>query len=57
MHLGLASFRKKVVEEFPNGVRHVLNEEGAIVIESPDAKGVAAEVGYTLKDRDCAYII
>ncbi|RKY28118.1 MAG: hypothetical protein DRP83_01250 [Planctomycetota bacterium] len=44
-------FEKKVVKELPDGIRHVLNEEGAIVVESPDAGGIAAEVGYSLTDR------
>ena len=44
-------FAPDVVKEFPDGIKHVLNEEGSIVIESPDGKGIAAEVGYTLKDR------
>ncbi len=44
-------FEKEVVKEFPNGDRHVLNEEGVIVVQRAGGQGIAAEVGYSLTDR------
>jgi hypothetical protein len=44
-------FEYKLIKELPNGIRHVLNEEGVIVMESPSAKGIPPEIEYTLKDR------
>ena len=44
-------FEEKVVEEFPDGSRHLLNGYGMIVLERPGAVGIPAEVGHTLKDR------
>ena len=45
------AFEPEVVKEFPDGTKHVLNEEGVIVTQKPGATGIPAEIGYTLKDR------
>ena len=44
-------FESKVLEEFPDGTRHVLNNEGVIVLQHPDANSIPAEVEHMLKDR------
>ena len=44
-------FESEIIKELPNGDRHRLNEEGIIVLERSGAKGIPAEIGYTLKDR------
>lgn len=44
-------FESEVVEEFPDGTKHVLNHEGVIVVEKPGATGIPAEVDHLLKDR------
>jgi hypothetical protein len=44
-------FEYKVIEEFPDGSRHVLNNEGVIVLQHPDANSIPAEVEHMLKDR------
>ena len=45
-------FEHKVVKEFPDGSRHVVNEEGVVILEKPGANSsIPCEIGYTLKDR------
>ncbi len=44
-------FERKVIKKLPTGQKYIQNEEGVIVLESPGATGIPAEVGYTLKDR------
>lgn len=49
-------FEPKVVKEFPDGLRHVLNPEGCIVAEKLDENGhplncIGQHVGHTLVDR------
>ena len=45
------AFEEKVVEEFPDGSRHILNRYGMIVLEKPGATGIPTEIGHTLQDR------
>lgn len=47
----LPSFDRKVVEEFPDGRRHVLNRNGVIFVEQTGASGIPAEIDHLLKDR------
>jgi len=51
-HCGLEpAFEGKVVEEFPDGSRHVLNGQGVITLQRPDATGIPSEIDHLLKDR------
>ena len=51
-NLGLhPPFRRRVVTRFPDGSRHVLNEDGAIVLEKPDVVSIPSEVDHLLKGR------
>ena len=42
----------KVVEEFPDGSRHILNGNGVIFLEKPNAGSIPAEIDHLLKDRE-----
>ena len=44
-------FKGRVVETFPDGTRHVLNGNGVIVVNRPDAGSIPAEIDHLLKDR------
>ena len=44
-------FEHKVIEEFPDGSRHVQNNEGSIVLEKDDATSIPKEIAHLLKDR------
>jgi len=44
-------FEPRLIEEFPDGSHHVLNKDGAIVIEKPGIVSIQAEVDHLLKDR------
>lgn len=44
-------FERKVLEEFPDGSRHVLDHEGVVVLTKPDAGSIPAEIEHTLTDR------
>jgi uroporphyrinogen decarboxylase len=44
-------FERKVVREFSDGSKHVLNGEGVIVVEKPDAGSIPTEIEHTLVDR------
>jgi len=51
-HAGLRpGFESHVVEEFPDGTRHVLNGNGVVVVQKPDAGSIPAEIDHLLKDR------
>ncbi|HIQ05339.1 MAG TPA: hypothetical protein EYH31_06540 [Anaerolineae bacterium] len=51
-YLGLfPSIEPKVIEEFPDGSRHVLNEDGAIVLEKPGVVSIPMEIDHLLKGR------
>ena len=45
-------FEQKVVKVLPDGSRHVLNEDGAIVLQKDDARGIPKEIDHLLKDRE-----
>ncbi|MGC9346648.1 MAG: uroporphyrinogen decarboxylase family protein, partial [Anaerolineae bacterium] len=40
-----------VVEEFPDGSRHVLNEEGTVILEKDDVTSIPKEIEHLLRDR------
>ena len=44
-------FKSRIIKELPDGTKHMLNEEGVIVLQKFGSKGIPAEVDYTLKDR------
>jgi len=44
-------FESKVVAEFPDGSRHVLNGNGVVTVQRADATGIPAEIDHLLKDR------
>ncbi|MGC9467611.1 MAG: uroporphyrinogen decarboxylase family protein [Anaerolineae bacterium] len=44
-------FKTKVVEEFPDGSRHVLNDEGTVILEKDDATSIPKEIEHLLRDR------
>ncbi len=51
-NLGLQpGFRRKVIAEFPDGSRHVLDRDGAIVLEKPDIVSIPSEIDHLLKGR------
>jgi uroporphyrinogen decarboxylase-like protein len=41
----------KVLEEFPDGSRKILDGNGAVVLQKDDATGIPSEVDHILKDR------
>ncbi|MCL2462327.1 MAG: hypothetical protein FWF44_06635 [Defluviitaleaceae bacterium] len=47
----MPEFEVKVLQEFPDGTRHVLNKDGVIVRERPGHPTIPAEVEHTLVDR------
>ncbi len=50
--LGLQpAFRKRVVARLPDGARHVLDADGAIVLEKDDVVSIPAEIDHLLKGR------
>ena len=44
-------FTSRVLRTLPDGSRHRLNGEGVIVLESPDAGGIPAEIDHLFKGR------
>lgn len=44
-------FEPKVINEYPDGTKEVLDGDGVVVLQKEDAKGIPAEVSHTLKDR------
>ena len=44
-------FGQQVIKVFPDGSRHIRNEQGVTLIKSPDAGSIPAEVDHMLKDR------
>ena len=44
-------FESRVVEEFPDGSRHVLNGNGVVIVQRPEAGSIPAEISHLLKDR------
>lgn len=47
----LPAFEPKVIAEFPDGSRHVLDGDGVVTIQSPGAGSIPAEIDHLLKDR------
>ncbi len=47
----MPDFEIKVIEEFPDGSRHVRNNEGTIILEKDDATSIPKEIEHLLKDR------
>jgi hypothetical protein len=47
----LPQFERKVLKEHEDGGREVLNEDGAIILEKPDAISIPSEIDHLLKDR------
>lgn len=45
------AFERQVVAEFPDGSRHVRDEEGVVVLEKDDAGSIPKEIEHLLKDR------
>ncbi|MGQ9840218.1 MAG: uroporphyrinogen decarboxylase family protein [Anaerolineae bacterium] len=51
-NLGLQpAFRRRIMARLPDGSRHVLNQDGAIVLEKDDAVSIPAEIDHLLKGR------
>ncbi len=51
-YLGLQpAFRRRVMARLPDGSRHVLNQDGAIVLEKDDVVSIPAEIDHLLKGR------
>lgn len=44
-------FERKIIEEMPDGTQKIMDSHGAIILQSPDAGSIPAEVDHTLKDR------
>jgi hypothetical protein len=44
-------FESKVIREFPDGLRHVLNGNGVVMVQCADAGSIPAEIDHLLKDR------
>lgn len=44
-------FDSEVVEEFPDGTKHVLNGNGVVVVQRPEAGSIPAEIDHLLKGR------
>ncbi len=44
-------FEHKVIREFPDGSRHVLDGDGVITLQCPDAGSIPSEIDHLLKDR------
>jgi hypothetical protein len=47
----LPAFKRRVVAELPEGGRHVLDSDGAIVLEKDDVVSIPAEIDHLLKGR------
>jgi hypothetical protein len=45
------AFKRRLVETFPDGSRHVLNEEGTVILEKDEAGSIPKEIEHLLKDR------
>lgn len=44
-------FETRIVETFPDGSRHVMNNEGTIILEKDDAVSIPKEIEHLLTDR------
>ncbi len=45
-------FEEKIVKEFPDGSKHVLNYYGVVELKKPEAGSIPAEIEHTLVDRE-----
>ncbi|NLE30328.1 MAG: hypothetical protein GX629_11735 [Phycisphaerae bacterium] len=45
------AFESKVLETFPGGSQHLLNHEGVVVLQKPEAGSIPTEIRHTLVDR------
>ena len=45
-------FETRIVETFPDGSRHVMNDEGTIILEKDDAVSIPKEIKHLLTDRE-----
>ena len=45
------AFQRRVLEELPGGMRKVVNEVGAVILEKPGLRSIPPEVGHLLTDR------
>ena len=45
------AFDSKVIKELPDGSRHVLNEQGVVIVQFDDMRSIPAEIDHLLKDR------
>lgn len=44
-------FESKVIETLPDGSKHILNGDGVVVLQKPDAGSIPTEIKHTLVDR------
>jgi len=44
-------FKSKVIAEFPDGSKHVLNGQGLVILHKPNTKSIQPDVDHLLKDR------
>jgi len=45
------AFETKVIREFPDGSRHIQNDEGTIILQKDNAVSIPQEIEHRLKDR------
>ncbi|NIA15448.1 MAG: hypothetical protein GWP08_15395 [Nitrospiraceae bacterium] len=45
------AFEPETVAEFPDGTKHVLNNQGVIIVEKPNTTGIPPEIDHLLKGR------
>jgi len=44
-------FEEKLIKEFPDGSKHVMNRDGVVELRKPGATSIPAEIEHTLTDR------
>ena len=44
-------FETKVIQEFPDGSKHILSHEGVVELHKPGLVSIPSEIDHTLKDR------
>ncbi len=45
------AFETRIVKTFPDGSRHVLNDEGTVILQKDDVTSIPKEIEHLLKDR------
>ncbi len=45
-------FDSKIIKEFPDGSRHVLDGNGVVILQKPGVTSIPAEISHTLCDRE-----